>query len=113
MKMLLFKPELGTLKIINHPEDGPIENLVEDKAFHGNIVVIDDVSYIFYVGFNSSIIHNKFWSFYQISSDQCLYGNIVIEKSGKNKSKDITAEDILNIKGHIVVNPKGYMIYLQ
>ena len=114
MKMLLFKPELGTLTRIDYPEAGHIVDLVEDDAFHGSRIVIDKVPYILYVGFNSSLKHSNLWSFYQVSTDKCLYGNIVIEKTDNdNNSKDITAEDILSIRSHIMVRSKGYMIYLD
>ena len=107
-KMLLFKPELGTLKIINYPEDGSITELVKDERVHTWKVIIDDVVYTFWVGNNSK--STNLWSFYTKSTDECLYGNIVIESA---EARDINAEDILRIKSHIVVNPQGYMIYIE
>lgn len=112
MKMLLFKPELGTLKLFNHPEDGDIAALVEDDYFDSCRVVIDGIAYRFFVG-DSSALSDKLWSFYQLSNDYCLYGNIVIELDDHYESRDITAEDILRIKSHIVVRNKGYMIYIE
>lgn len=109
MKMLLFKPELGILKIINYPEDGSIIELVKYSHFEISQTLIDGVMYNLYVG-SRKVDSKRLWSFYKKSTDVCLYGNIVIEALN---SADITAEDILRIKSHIVVNPKGYMIYIE
>ena len=108
-KMLLFKPELGTLTRFDYPTGGSITELVENNHFQILEVLIDGVTYNFYVGDILKEDTKKHWSFYHRSSDQSIYGNIVIEAIGR----DIIAEDILNIKSHIVVNPKGYMIYLD
>ena len=109
MKMLLFKPELGTLTRFDYPTAGSITELVEYDHFQLLKVLIDGVTYNFYVGDILKVEPTRHWSFYKRSTDQSLYGNIVIESIGR----DINAEDILNIKSHIVVNPNGYMIYLD
>lgn len=110
MKMLLFKPELGTLKIINYPEDGRIHTLV-DPIFNTHKIVIDDVEYKFFTSTSFKEVADKYrWSFYKRSNEQKFYGNIVIQAL---HIRDINAEDILRIKSHIVVNPKGYMIYID
>lgn len=115
MKMLLFKPELGTLTRFDYPKEGRINTLV-DTCFNTHKIIIDGVDYKFFTSSNlKAAVDNSLWSFYQMSTDLCFYGNIVIGLYGPipSEEKDITAEDMLRIRSHIVVRNKGYMIYLD
>lgn len=106
MKMLLFKPELGTLTRFEYTGPAGITRRLNDNTYNFYTVLIDNVNYRFYVGSNSFIIPNNILSFHNFN-DERLYGNIVIEAL---ESTEITAEDILRIKAYIIKGNKGYML---
>ena len=107
MKMLLFKPELGTLTRFEYTGPKGINRLLKDNSFNMYTVLIDDIKYRFFVGSNSFIVPNNILSLHHASADKRLYGNIVIEAL---ESTEITAEDILRIKAYIIKGNKGYML---
>lgn len=107
MKMLLFKPELGTLTRFEYTGPAGINRRLNDNSYNFYTVLIDDVKYRFYVGSNSFLVPNNIISLHHYFADNCLYGNIVIEAL---ESTEITAEDILRIKAYIIKGNKGYML---
>lgn len=107
MKILLFKPELGTLTRFEYTGSKGITRLLKDNSYNFYTVLIDGVPYRLYVGNNSHLIPNNILSLHHNSTNKCLYGNIVIEAMA---STEITAEDILRIKAYIIKGNKGYML---
>lgn len=114
--MLQFKPELGILLIFDNNTTEDMFKRIDDYIRDVHRITIDKVEYRLYVGdsLKSRLDSKRLWSFYQLSTDKCLYGNIAIEAlDPAGNPRDITAEDILRIKSHIVIRNKGYMIYIE